>query len=82
MAEVIELGMPDGSRRKAIEVSFEIGNEEWNVYNLNDGGRVRLRTSVTKVFRILEDDGKTPARTDDGDPWVQVRSNTLIVASD
>ena len=65
----------------AIEVQFEIAHEEWNEYKLLDGGKIRLKTSPLKVYRVVDDDGNT-VRTADGDPRMMVRHNTQVVASD
>ena len=65
----------------AIEVQFEIGQENWNEYKLLDGGVVRVKTSVGKIFRVVDSDGK-PTVTPEGDPHVIVRHKTEVVASD
>ncbi len=67
--------------RDAYEVDFEIGREEWNEYKLVDGGRVRVKTTVQKIARLLDAQGK-PEFTPDGDPNVVVRHNTQVIASE
>jgi len=62
-----------------IELDFRVSKEDWNEYDLLDGGRVRLKTTPFRIFRVLDDEGK-PAYTDDGDPNIIVRHNTQIVA--
>jgi hypothetical protein len=62
------------------EVDFKIINEDWNEYELYDGGRVRLKTTAQKIVRVLDAQGK-PAFTPDGDPHVLVRHNTQVVTS-
>lgn len=64
-----------------IEVNFEIEDEYWNVYNLVDGGTVRLKTTVQKILRILDADGN-PTFTPDGDPNIMIRHRTDVVSSD
>lgn len=66
---------------EAIEVAFTVGREEWNEYELADGGRVRVKTSVARILRVLGPDGK-PARTPDDEPFLVVQSNNQVVASD
>jgi hypothetical protein len=62
------------------EVSFKILKEDWNEYELYDGGIVRLKTSAQKIVRVLDAQGK-PAFTPEGDPHVLVRHNTQVVTS-
>jgi hypothetical protein len=40
-----------------IEQSFEIDREDWNVYKLLEGGEVRLKTTVHKIYRLVDADG-------------------------
>jgi len=65
----------------AIELDFEIRREEWNEYTLLDGGRVRGKLSVAKIFRILDAEGK-PAYGPDGDPQMIVRHKVEVVSSE
>ncbi len=65
----------------AREEDFEIVREDWNEYRLLDGGSVRVKTTVARIFRVLDDDGR-PLHDQDGDPQVVVRHNTQIVAAD
>jgi hypothetical protein len=60
---------------------FEIVKESWNEYKLLDGGTVRVKTSVHRIFRLLDADGK-PKRTAEGDPEVLVRHQAEVVATD
>ena len=80
MARVVKVSVP-GGERDAVEVSFDIKREDWNEYELADGGRVRVRATVVKILRILDAEGK-PALTPEGDPWLVVRHNTHVVASE
>ena len=68
-------------RRPAFELEFEIEREDWNVYKLLDGGRVRVKVVVAKMFQVLTDDGEF-ARTPDGDRLVVVRNNVQITVSE
>ena len=65
----------------AREEDFEIVREGWNEYRLLDGGSVRVKTTVARIFRVLDDDGR-PVYDQDGDPQVVVRHNTQIVAAE
>ena len=63
-----------------VEQEFEIGREEWNEYKLLDGGRIRVKTQVHKIFRIVDDEGNQ-TYTSDGEPNVLVKHRTDIVTS-
>jgi hypothetical protein len=71
----------NGQEREAVEVDFTIKREDWNEYELADGGRVRMRTAVHRMLRVLDQDGR-PARNEAGDPFIIVQSQNAVVASD
>jgi len=79
MAEIQRIKLPEGDY-DVMEMEFSIRREDWNDYEFADGGRVRLRTTVLKIFRVLDEHGE-PARTADGDPWYIVRHKTDVVPS-
>ena len=64
----------------AIEEHFEIGREEWNEYKLLDGGVIRLKTSVQRIYRIVDSEGRQ-LYNEAGDPHVIVRHKTDVVPS-
>ncbi len=78
MAKVFTVRVGDKDL-KAIEQQFEIKREDWNEYTLLDGGKVRVKTTVGRIFRVLDESGK-PAVTPQGDPNVIVRHQTQVVA--
>ena len=47
----------NGQTFSAIEVEFEIAEEDWNRYNLLDGGTIRTRQSVFRISKVLNKDG-------------------------
>lgn len=69
----------EGNLLDVMEQDFEIAREEWNEYKLLDGGVIRVKTTVQRIFRVLDDQGK-PKNTATGDPEVIVRHNTQVVA--
>lgn len=79
MTRVTKVQIANGEERDAVELDFEIQNEQWDEYRLLDGGRVRMKTSAQRMFRVLDEHGN-PAYTPEGDPFILVRHNTLIVA--
>jgi hypothetical protein len=80
MAKVVKVRVGD-QEYDAIEQDFEIAREDWNEYKLLDGGVIRLKTTVQKIFRVLDSGGK-PVVTPEGDPHVIVRHKTDVVGSD
>jgi len=79
MATVVKIKLGD-REVDAREEQFEIKREDWNDYELADGGRIRVKTVVTKIFRVLDETGK-PAVNADGEPFVVVRSTNQVTAS-
>lgn len=77
MARVTKVQLANGEECDAIELDFEIRDE----YKLLDGGRVRLKTSVLRMFRVLDANGN-PAYTPEGDPFILVRHNTQVVTTE
>jgi hypothetical protein len=65
----------------AREVAFEAIAEPWAEYKLLDGGRIRLRTTVLTIYRVLKDDG-TPAYQPDGQPFFVITGAPQMAASD
>ena len=64
----------------AIEQQFEIDRENWNEYKLLDGGRVRIKTTVARIFRVVDENGNQ-LYNDSGEPHLVVRHKSDIVAS-
>jgi hypothetical protein len=71
----------NGEEMEAVEVAFTIRREDWNEYELADGGTVRLKASVHRMLRVLDKDGR-PALTSDGDPMMVVQSQNAVVTSE
>lgn len=81
MAKIVKLPVEGGESVSAIEVDFKPVREDWDEHELADGGRVRLKTVVQRIFRIVDSEGR-PTNTPEGDPAIVVRHGTMIVASD
>ena len=64
----------------AIEQQFEIGREDWNEYKLLDGGTVRLKTSVHRIFRIVDEESNQ-IYNDQDEPQIIVRHRADVVTS-
>lgn len=77
-----ELTFPDGVTRKVMELSFGAeGGEPWTEYTLSDGTKLRIKTTILKVFRVIDSAGN-PDYTAEGDPNILVRSKNELVASE
>jgi hypothetical protein len=71
----------EGRQRNVREEQFDVVREEWSEYQLAGGTTVRVKLSVQKIFRVLNDDG-TPALNSNGDPYVVIRHVPQIVATE
>ena len=78
MAEVRTMDI-DGEERQVVERPFEIRREVWSEYEFADGGGVRFKTVVKRIWQVLDDDGK-PARHDNGDLVLIAESQNIVVA--
>ena len=50
-----------------VEVDFDPQSEPWVKYKLLDGGEVRLKTTVRKIYQMVDEDGN-PNRDSHGLP--------------
>ena len=64
----------------AREMDFAIGREDWSEYKLLDGGTVRVKTTVTRIF-VAVDDAGNPLLNEDGTPLIAVNHKTDVVSS-
>ncbi len=72
--------MPFGDREVPVrEEDFEISCEDWNVYKLLDGGTVRVKLTVARIWRVLNEDGSF-SYDEEGDPQILVRHNAEIIS--
>lgn len=81
MARVMKVKLGDGRDVNAVEVPFEIRREEWNEYELADGGRLRVKTVVHKILKVVDDEGKQLYDAN-GDPIMIARNNVIVSASE
>ena len=63
-----------------IERDFEIEREQWSVYRLLDGGTVRVKTSVQKIYQVVDADG-TPVHDQSGLPVYAAAHKSEVVFS-
>ncbi len=69
----------NGEEKEVSELDFEIKREDWNEYILLDGGSVRVRLVVSKIYRVLDDNGQ-PAWNQDGSPNFAITSGNMVVS--
>lgn len=79
--KVKDMAFPDGETGKAEELDFDIVKEDWNEYQLADGGYLKFKAVVQRVFWVLDSSGNR-TYTREGDPYLVVRSNNQVVASE
>ncbi len=60
--------------------SSKMVREDWNEYKLLDGGRVRIKTTGARIFRVVDENGNQQYN-DQGEPELVVRHKSDIVAS-
>lgn len=70
-----------GSFVQGFEVEFEPVKEPWCEYRLADGGTVRCRATINKVWRVVDAAGN-PTHLPDGQPNVVTNQNIQIIASE
>jgi hypothetical protein len=63
----------------AIEVDFDIRREDWNEYKLLDGGTVRVKTTVSRIYKVVDEEGNQ-RYLEDGNPFMVVTHKSEIVA--
>ena len=80
MATVIQLPWGDGTH-PAIEIPFTITKEDWAEYALDDGGRVRVKTTVTRLFVLLGED-EQPLRDELGNRVLAAHHTTQVTISE
>ncbi|MCY4617821.1 MAG: hypothetical protein OXD50_04615 [Chloroflexi bacterium] len=76
MAEIrtMDLG---GQQRRVIEVAFETDEEEWARYKLHDGGALRVKYPVSRIWIEVDEDGEV-VKSPFGDPSVFVDGMLLL----
>ena len=79
MRRVTTIRTGDNREVRGVLQDFEIDREDWNSYKLLDGGVVRLKTTVSQIFRLVDDNDK-PIYGPDGAPAFLVKHKPDVVA--
>jgi len=61
-----------GRQMEAVDIDFLTRKEDFNEYQLTDGGVIKLKTVVTRIVRI---EGEI---TPDGQPVYQIQSTNVV----
>jgi len=67
----MKLTLPNGKTVDAKSIDFEANKEEWNIYKLEDGTILKVKTILTSVIRADVHDLVT------GDPLYQIQSKLI-----
>lgn len=65
--QVKPITLPDGRKGFGVEVEFETVHEDWNVYELSNGTRLRVKTLLAHAFQIVDENGN-PIYGENGEP--------------
>ena len=66
--------------RLGIELDFDNQQEHWNYYKLLDGGRIKSKTTILKIYKIVDTEGNQ-IKDDNGNLVFQAMHKTDIVHS-
>ncbi len=55
--KIAEIKLPDGSSLRAEDMDYDVENENWNKYRLSDGTQVKIRTVISNIYWVVDDDG-------------------------
>lgn len=79
--EIRELAeLPDGRKLRGFEIDFEPDKECWSDYHLSDGTKVRVKHTLLKVFRLVDENDEL-LFDKNGDPEVFINGAVIVVAS-
>lgn len=67
-----------GQMVDAIELDFQPVSEPWSEYELMDGGKVRTRSTVARIFWLVDEQG-VPMRDADGQAMILLHHQEQMV---
>lgn len=76
---VRQLPLPDGTTVHGVELEFDPIEEKWNVYKTADGITVRVKTTVLRMYQLVDDQGE-PRVNPDGEPEILVLTTANVVS--
>lgn len=81
MQDIRVLGKsPNGQDIRGFEIEFETDKEPWSDYYLIDGTKLRVKHTMLKTFRLVDENNK-PSFDENGDPKVFINGSIVVVAS-
>ncbi len=73
--------LPDGRKVKCEDIGFEVENEPWVIYKLDDGTVLKIKVVVGKISRGIDPKtGGILRNPETGEPFYSVLHNILIMA--
>jgi hypothetical protein len=76
----MQMNTPSGIQEvDAYELEYETIKEDWNQYRLPDGRLVRVKTIVSRISQVVDEDGKEQVNPD-GSPLVVVTNRVEVVS--
>lgn len=76
--EIVRRTFPGVGDFLVVEREYEVVAEEWARYDLLDGGRMRVKTVVHKIWEVVDEQGN-PVKQPNGDRFLLVES--MLVGS-
>ena len=67
-----------GDKIKAIPLDFKIIKEDWSIYDLEDGTRIRVKISVTSCDKALNSKTGELMHNEDGSPLYGIEMGVQI----
>lgn len=64
---------PDGKALKGQDMKFTPVQEEWSIYALEDGSKLRVRATALKISRAIDPETERMFMTSEGEPYYGVR---------
>lgn len=65
-----------GKLVEGVDVKFNVVNEDWNVYKLEDGAQIKVKVVPTKIVRAKSEYNQL------GEPIYHVSHQSILVAED
>lgn len=81
MSIIHKITLPDGRQVRALEADFEVVKEEWNIYTLANGMRLRAISNVAKILLLVDDQGNL-LPDEHGDPQAMINGDTRFILTD
>jgi hypothetical protein len=71
-----------GEQVKGLALDFKIIGEQWNVYELENGSRIKIKVDVVRIEQAIDLKTDKPLRRADGSPIYGAEINVNISVED